>query len=72
MILAQYPEYGIRHIRDALRFKAVVVSVLDAFHFLDLLTNEFEVVKLDLVRENEVALTDSHLLVHLSAKINYS
>ena len=47
-LLAEYPQYEMQHIRDALRFKCVVASILDAFRFLSLLVRQWDVVKLDL------------------------
>ena len=49
-VLAEYPKYEMQHIRDALRFKAIVYSFADAFRFLALLIDQegWEVVKLDL------------------------
>ena len=39
-VLEEYPQYEMRHIRDALRFKVIVLSVADAFRFLALLIDE--------------------------------
>ena len=49
LLLAKYPEYGIEHIRDNLRFKCITASVNDAFVFLDMLVDKgWPVVKLDI------------------------
>ena len=49
-ILKQYPKYGIEHIRDALRFKGVVMNLIDGFRLLQYLIQRpnWSVVKLDL------------------------
>eukprot|EP00935_MAST-01C_sp_MAST-1C-sp1_P002526 g2526.t1 len=39
-VLKEYPQYEMQHIRDALRFKVIVLSVADAFRFLALLIDE--------------------------------
>lgn len=48
-ILAEWPDYTLAHVRDTLRFKAVVFNVHDAFEFLSAVvaSDEWEVVKLD-------------------------
>ena len=50
-ILEEWPEYTLAHVRDTLRFKAVVFNVHDAFEFLSAVVannGEWEVVKLDI------------------------
>jgi hypothetical protein len=49
-ILQEYPEYGIEHIRDSFRFKAVVFDLETAFLFLFLVASSehWTVVKLDI------------------------
>ena len=39
-VLEKYPKYEMQHIRDALRFKCIVSTVVDAFRFLALLVDE--------------------------------
>ena len=49
LLLAKYPEYGIEHIRDNLRFKCITASVSDAFVFLELLVDRgWPVIKMDI------------------------
>lgn len=49
-ILQQYPHFRMEHLRDTLRFKAVVCTVEDALRFMHMLINQtsWEVVKLDI------------------------
>jgi hypothetical protein len=49
-ILKDHRAYQMQHIRDALRFKCVVLNVIDGFRFLQLLTRRWTVVKLDLAK----------------------
>jgi hypothetical protein len=49
-IIQAYPDFGVEHIRDSFRFKAVVFDVRTAFLFLFILSSQvccWEVVKLD-------------------------
>jgi hypothetical protein len=39
-VLEEHPRYEMQHIRDALRFKCIVNTVVDAFRFLALLVDE--------------------------------
>ncbi len=39
-VLLEYPKYEMQHIRDALRFKCIVSTVVDAFRLLALLVDE--------------------------------
>ena len=43
-----HPEYGLEHVRDFLRFKCVACTVTEAFVFLEMLVDKFEVVKFDI------------------------
>ena len=49
-ILQQWAEYGLEHVRDTLRFKAVVFSAHDAFEFLAAVVADesWTVVKVDI------------------------
>jgi hypothetical protein len=66
-ILEEWPEYGLEHIRDSLRFKAVVFSTHDAFQFLSGVINSsnWTVVKLN-VGKVSLAHHPVLLLIHLT------
>ena len=51
-LLAEYPRYGLEHVRDFLRFKVVTSCIIDAFVFMDLLVSsaDWKVVKFDIAK----------------------
>jgi hypothetical protein len=69
LLLAKYPEYGVEHVRDNLRFKCITASVNDAFLFLEMLVEKgWLVVKFDI--DKFVEPKEWYVCVHVGGCAN--